>query len=166
MSELTNEPEFCPPYSWPDADLVLQSQDGRKFRVHSDMMKTASGFFRGMLGIPRDPSENPQEPLPVDETSNVVAGLLNMVYHISAPTLTDSFDLFGRVFSAAEKYEMTSVIETLSLIVFTQLQAGHLDPLSAYAFACRYGWEDVAKSVSSQLLDIKFLSLNESPGAS
>ncbi|TDL19120.1 hypothetical protein BD410DRAFT_792540 [Rickenella mellea] len=155
-----------PHHPWLDdhVDLVLRSQDGTLFPVHSVMLKSASGFFRSMLGIPRDAKEDPSDPIPMEESSEVLATLLNIVYHISLPS-TDNVDQLEQILARAEKYDMSSVLSIIRFIVSAESLAGHLDPLISYAIGCRYGWEDIAKSASTRTLDIDISTLSDADAA-
>ncbi|TDL26626.1 hypothetical protein BD410DRAFT_783714 [Rickenella mellea] len=71
---------YHPSYSSPSADIVLLSDDGVKFRVHSAILATASKFFHDMFGMPRSAAENHDDALPMSESSEILKTLLDIIY--------------------------------------------------------------------------------------
>ncbi|TDL15438.1 hypothetical protein BD410DRAFT_796401 [Rickenella mellea] len=149
--------QFHPSYSDPDADIILQSDDGVMFRVHSLIMKMASGFFRDMLGLPG--SHVDQAPIMVTESSPTVAVLLSMIYPSIGISQIDPVYIWDTL-KAADKYDMPSVLLTMGHLIGVYSRAGDTDPIKTYAYACRYGWEDVAKVASTRTLDMNLSSLS------
>lgn len=102
---------FHPSYSDVHADLVLLSKDGVRFRVHSLILKLASGFFRGMLGIPKAESEGPEDAIPMEENADVIGALLDTVfpsYFLKYPELSSRIvTLADPLLIAAGKYDST-----------------------------------------------------------
>ncbi|THH08555.1 hypothetical protein EW145_g2633 [Phellinidium pouzarii] len=155
-------PEWQPTYISPDADVVLLSSDGQKFRVHSSIMVLASGFFKGMLGLPQSRSQHnveqtspnaaEDETIALQERSGVLKAILDIVY--PDRTFFDSgdptFDLFREICFAAEKYDMPSVLQSLQL--FLRATIRDHPPILAYALACRYSWTKEAELASTETL--------------
>ncbi|TDL15435.1 hypothetical protein BD410DRAFT_796396 [Rickenella mellea] len=149
--------EFHPSYSDPEADIVLQSGDDVQFRVHSLIMKMASGFFRDMLGLPGNPDG--EEPIVMKEKADIIVALLDIIHpNVALPKIRP--ELIWDVVATADRYDMPRAIETMSHIV--AFNAGQLDPIMTYSLACRYGWEEVAKATSATTLDINLSTLDES----
>lgn len=75
-----SNPNYRSPYCYPDADLVLRTNDDLLFRVHSSIMKMASGVFRDMLEVAQPAANGLEEDIPIDDHSSVVAQALDIIY--------------------------------------------------------------------------------------
>ncbi|TDL21413.1 hypothetical protein BD410DRAFT_771633 [Rickenella mellea] len=151
--------EVHPSYSDPNADILLESGDGVEFHVHSLIMKMSSGFFRDMLGLPGNLDN--QEPIVMEESAIIVGKLLDLVYpNTGSPEIDPS--LIWEVATAGDKYDMPPALRNLRYIVESKMHANQLDPIVTYSYACRFGWEDVAKAASTKTLDIDLSTLDES----
>ncbi|TDL15437.1 hypothetical protein BD410DRAFT_120394 [Rickenella mellea] len=158
-SQSLSNVEFHKSYSDPDADIIIQSGDGVQFRIHSLIMKMASGFFRDMLGLPGN--IHAEEPIVMAEKAEIIVVLLGIIYpNVGLPKIRP--ELTWDVAAAADRYDMVPVIETMSHIVASDFNAGQLGSILTYSLACRYGWRDVAKAASKKTLDINLSSLDES----
>ncbi|KAL7280730.1 hypothetical protein ACG7TL_005672 [Trametes sanguinea] len=58
MADTATKQSPCPgpaPFNQPSADIVLRTQDGVDFRVHTQILAQASPFFATMLSLPQPP---------------------------------------------------------------------------------------------------------------
>jgi len=135
-----------PLFSSPDGDVVLGSKDGVFFRVHSFVLKMASGWFRAMFTLPqKPPGPDPLDPIYVGEDASVLEGLLRMICGLPIPKL-DTYEAIEPILDAAEKYDMPGPLSVIRALVMTPALLG--DPLRLYAIACRYGWHEEARAAS------------------
>ncbi|KZP28619.1 hypothetical protein FIBSPDRAFT_688414, partial [Athelia psychrophila] len=149
---------FDPAFTESDADIVLQSSDGIRYRVSSYTLRTTSGFFRAMLTLPqRDPTSPTRRSLAediiiVEEHSGLIGSMLRMVSgldFIQWSTLGEAEEMLG----IADKYDMPgpmAIIRT-SLCMPDNLK----QPLKVYAIAARFGWEREAKCASALTLNLQ-----------
>ncbi|KAF7986336.1 hypothetical protein HWV62_35322 [Athelia sp. TMB] len=145
---------FDPDFTEPDADIILQSSDGLRYRLSSYTLRTTSGFFRGMLtlpqGSPRTRSEA-EEVIVLDEHSSLIGVMLRMIAgldFVQWGTLGEAEEMLG----IADKYDMPgpmAIIRT-SLCMPDNLK----EPLKVYAIAARFGWEREAKTASALTLNL------------
>ncbi|TDL26639.1 hypothetical protein BD410DRAFT_825761 [Rickenella mellea] len=150
--------EYHPSYSSPSADIVLLSEDGVKFRVHSSILGTASKFFNDMFRMPRSSAENRDDALPMGESSEILKTLLDIIYpHDTNPVLPSmSFAFVRRLLSAAEKYDLARVTHYVQLVTKTEPFLSR--PLEVYALACIFGWTEEAHRLSLQTLNLDLSS--------
>ncbi|KAH8116591.1 hypothetical protein DFH11DRAFT_1688101 [Phellopilus nigrolimitatus] len=160
---MSREKECHPAYAYPDGDVVLRTSDDVKFRVHSIMLKLSSGFFRQMLEVPRDPSEMPDDAIPLSEESEVVACLLDLVYptyyasvegsdagSARLPSLPD-YDFAWALTEAADKYDMPRALAAVRAVVMNT-DTLRTQSLSLYVLACRWKWTAEARFASTGTL--------------
>ncbi|TDL26638.1 hypothetical protein BD410DRAFT_783730 [Rickenella mellea] len=149
---------YHPSYSFPSADIVLLSNDGVKFRVHSSILATASKFFHDMFGMPRSAAENPDDALPMGESSKVISTLLDIIYpHDADPFLPSvSFKFLRRLLTSAEKYDLARVNHYVRLLTKTEPFLSR--PLEVYALACTFGWDEDTHKLSLQTLNVDLSS--------
>ncbi|KAL5492721.1 hypothetical protein ACEPAI_4168 [Sanghuangporus weigelae] len=160
LSEQQNpelEVKFHPDYDDQESDLILEPADGKRFRVHSLIMKLASDVFRTMIdAAPAQVSS--KEPIHVQEKDDVVKDLLDAIYpnklsflH-SAPT----FEHFKDICYAAEKYEMVGALQTMQF--FFRRMIDCFPPLLAFAIASRYEWTEELRLTSIATLKLDLYS--------
>jgi len=136
------------------ADLVLQSKDGIKFRVHSQILRIASPVFNDMLSIERDRSETSSSPIHLEESALVLETMLDTMYpqHYIPSTATLSAQLIYDVGIAARKYDIDTVSSTMQNCLYARQVMGSLSPLHKFGVARRLGWDDVAQWASTDTL--------------
>ncbi|KAG1741679.1 hypothetical protein EDB19DRAFT_1895072 [Suillus lakei] len=134
---------YHPLFSSPDADVVFRSSEGTRYRMHSLVLRTTSGFFRPMLslidggGSSSDPSSE-ASPIGLEENDRLPQW--------------DSLDEIEDVLHAAEKYDTPGPISTIrSAITSPRFMA---DPLRVYAIAARYQWEEALQHAAEACLSI------------
>ncbi|KAH8111726.1 hypothetical protein DFH11DRAFT_1729149 [Phellopilus nigrolimitatus] len=159
----SSQTEYHRSYSLPDADLVFVSRDGIKFRVHSPILKLVSGVFRGMLSIPHDTNEGPDDPIPIDENADILAALLDAAYPNIGQDRRALWETLGKspaaLVAAADKYEMSAVMDDLRSRIFHAVPLTlKPTPIMMYGMACKLGWESEAKTASSETLFLDLTS--------
>ncbi|KAL6310216.1 hypothetical protein BKA93DRAFT_953 [Sparassis latifolia] len=141
-------PSFCSE----DADIILCSNDNTLFRVHSHILKLASGWFRGMFTLPQgSPASAGPDIISLGENEDVIAGLLKMISAMESPAL-HSIDLVESILLAAEKYDMPGPVSIIRIALSSSfLEAS---PVRLYGIAYRRGWMREAKLASSRTLTL------------
>ncbi|EJD00054.1 uncharacterized protein FOMMEDRAFT_148409 [Fomitiporia mediterranea MF3/22] len=140
---------FHPDYNEEEADLVLLSTDRQGFRVHTLIVKLASSMFKTM--IEAGPEKASHEPIQIQENGKIVKTLLDIIYPNKLDLSNDvSIDFLKEACMAAEKYDMPVVLDSSRRHLRSMID-NHC-PLSAFALASRYGWEDEQRLISTATL--------------
>lgn len=95
----------------PDANFIIQSSDGVKFRVHKSFLAMASPFFRDLLSRPQPSDGESVDGLPVvklSEDAELLNSLISMLYPVRAAT-PKSYDKVLYLLAACQKYDMAQV---------------------------------------------------------
>jgi len=143
---------YDPAFAETDANIVLHSSDGTKYRIPSFTLRTTSGFFRDMMTLPQcnDPSLNRDDDyIILGETSKVLGTLFRMISGFETPRWA-SIDEVEDVLAAARKYDMPGPLAAIRSMTVTPLIIG--EPLRLYAIAAQQGWEEEAKEASRHTL--------------
>ncbi|TFY68359.1 hypothetical protein EVJ58_g1063 [Rhodofomes roseus] len=157
VEEDAASPTYHPAYpASPDTDITLRSSDGTLFAVSSLLLKLTWGFFKAMFSLPKEPaSPNGPEPISMQESAEVIAGLLNLSFRLGQPPL-DSIDTLETLLRAAEKYEVTSAVVMIrSALTSPVLEAS---PIRIYGIAYEHGWYKEATWASSKTLTLDLCS--------
>ncbi|OCH86909.1 hypothetical protein OBBRIDRAFT_192562 [Obba rivulosa] len=137
-------------FSSPDADIVLISRDNVHFRIHSQLLRQTSGWFRTLLSLPNNaPQAGTPDALRLDEPSSVLDALLRIASAMEVPPLRP-VDFCEEVLLAAEKYEMPGPASVVRVALTSSL----LDapPVRVYGIATRRGWVAEARAASARTL--------------
>ena len=127
----------------PNADVILQSSNLVRFRVHKLVLVTSSPFFGDMFSLPQPPSDPAPDELPIvclSENTEVLNSLISMLYPVP-PEIPDSSDNILALLAAAAKYDMDAAQSSIRAEVSRR---GLLSPSGAeafrmYAIACSKG---------------------------
>jgi hypothetical protein len=95
----------------PDADIILQSSDLVKFRVHKSVLVTSSPIFGDMFSLPQPANDFAPDGLPVlrlSEAADVLNSLISMLYPV-LPEMPHSTDDILALLAATDKYDMGAV---------------------------------------------------------
>ena len=144
---------FHPSYVFSDGDLVLMTTDCIAFRVHSSIMKLASGMFRDMLSVPRADNETPNDPINVEEKADVLAALLDIVYPSHECPEISSLDFLRHLAVAADKYDMPVVTGRIRSTLIHD--SPRLNRLELYELTCKLGWEEEAELMARMAIEEK-----------
>ena len=93
-----------------------------------------------MLSLPQSsPNDSPHvsEPIPMDESAEVIAGLLSIAEGLEPPKALDDIDYLERILWAADKYEMPMPIALIRALLPPHIS---LNPVRAYGMASRMDW--------------------------
>ncbi|KAH9832634.1 uncharacterized protein C8Q71DRAFT_262268 [Rhodofomes roseus] len=132
------------PFGLPSADFTLRTCDGVKFRVHADLLRIASPYFRCVLADMRQSIEGSERDedgqiisLTLHERSHTIATILQYIYPVERPDAPPDPQAAAILLLAAKKYELTLAVEPLQaqFLVFAEAE-----PLSVYAIACANHW--------------------------
>ncbi|KAF7793975.1 hypothetical protein EIP86_005099 [Pleurotus ostreatoroseus] len=132
-------------------DLILQSPDGKQFRVHMKILSSVSSVFNGMVGLPQPTAEADALPtVAVAEDSDTIQVLLDALYPGRYPSTTLDLAALSKVARAAEKYDMACVMA----FVAHCLQSSRFEdePLRIYAIAQRFGLRAIAADAAKASL--------------
>ncbi|GJE92679.1 hypothetical protein PsYK624_088340 [Phanerochaete sordida] len=116
-----------------DADLLLISEGGQTFYVHSSILRTASPVLANMFTFPSPPNIQPEDRQKVQmtESTSTLANLLRFVYPMADPDLTDANEI-ADVVTAAHKYEMDFIENKLEVLLRPRVDE---EPLRVYGLA-------------------------------
>ncbi|EIW79733.1 hypothetical protein CONPUDRAFT_74088 [Coniophora puteana RWD-64-598 SS2] len=146
------------PFDASDADIVFRTSDDVDFRLHRIILALASPIFKDMLGLPQPPSDDDGKSLPivpVSESSRVLEPLLLFCYPAPPPVI-DTLNDACLILDAAAKYDIICVQKAMAIHVSSQRFMDE-NTVGVYCLACRYGWEQVAKSAALCCLKIRSL---------
>ncbi|KAH9837621.1 uncharacterized protein C8Q71DRAFT_553598 [Rhodofomes roseus] len=126
------------------ADMTIRSADDVEFSVHRNILAMASATLLDSRPVSTSPSTSAAVSIRVDEVASVLSILLQLIYPLPEPTISDLRTL-AAVTDAAARYGMVRVIQTLK-----RLWAEYLDtsPLRAYLIATRHGWDKEAREAA------------------
>ncbi|THH34119.1 hypothetical protein EUX98_g36 [Antrodiella citrinella] len=151
-----------PDFSDEEADVVLSSQEGILFRIHSIILKMSSSWFRTLFTLPQSSkteqtaSAMSQEVIPMSESADILEVLLSMACGKEIPiSRLQSIDFIEDLLAVAEKYDMPGPSSIIRLSVSLTHVRTH--PIRVYALACRWGWTEVARTASSHTLHMDLL---------
>ncbi|OCH91528.1 hypothetical protein OBBRIDRAFT_523500 [Obba rivulosa] len=150
-----------PPFDKSTADIILVTFDNVAFRVHSQLLSLASGFFEDMLSLPQPALDSESnmgvgdaQPLYDDlplitlsERSGTLETLLRFLYPVPDPTLVQVEEL-DAILEAALKYDMVEAVGRLR-----ERLRGFVDkaPLEVYCIACDHGFEEEACAAAKEV---------------
>ena len=159
-----------PPFDDVDADIVLQTSDHYTFRVYRLILTLSSPFFQGMFSLPQPPdnnadaddkdkTKNGRSPsgaskppvIDISEDSKTLDTLLRFLYPNTPLPTFHSIAHARSVAIAASKYDMAVALQKIADAIQAEYVASH--PFHVYFFACRMGWEGVARAAAKQCLD-------------
>lgn len=143
-----------------DADFIIRTSDGSKFRVMKSVLRIASPIFSDMflVGDRHPPAlsvSNGSDVADVTETSIVMDALLRYIYPVPRPDMT-SLQVTLSVLEASIKYEVASATHGL-----TQTICGGVadtDPLRVYIFGCKHGIPELKHFALTKLVTMDLLS--------
>jgi len=137
-----------------DGDVILRAGAGsdskHDFRVHKFILSLASPVFKDMFAFPQpsDQNENKHPDIPVvdiPDSPEVFDTILRYIYPgVELPKIT-KISTLSALFSAADKYNITSILPVLKESLKTFLP---MDPFWVYVIACRFGLLEVAKEAT------------------
>lgn len=96
---------FRPP---PGGDVMLRSNDGVEFLVHSVVLKLASSVFEGLLIIGTNNGA-----IELSEDADTLSLMLQFIYPNSRPPMIASFEALSRCLHVAQKYDLESMLDTI-----------------------------------------------------
>ncbi|THH08557.1 hypothetical protein EW145_g2631 [Phellinidium pouzarii] len=155
---------FHPSYSSSDFDIVIVAADGVPFRVHSQILKHGAPiFFRNMQSSVINDSVH------VDESSNIVAALLDVIYpdrglECERPNLAAALTSKAEQLAlATKKLDIPSASRAVQLFLFKELSPTlaydeRLSPIRKYGIACRLGWDKAAEIASTETIGMSLTS--------
>ncbi len=132
------------------ADVILYSQDSKKFYVLKSLLCLASPVFETMLSSwkgqrsDKDKSDVGMPIIPVEEDSTTLYNLLLLIYPYNHKPSSAIEICFGTG-KAARKYDMDYVDKKIRELVMVSDILGK-EPLRVFAIAMLLGWEDVMKA--------------------
>jgi len=93
-----------------EADIIIQSSDTVKFRVHKLILASTSQLFKNMFSLPQPPNEivDGLHVLHMSEDAELVRALITMLYPIPSE-IPVTYDRTLSLLAACQKYDMLSV---------------------------------------------------------
>ncbi|KAI5117144.1 hypothetical protein M0805_000071 [Coniferiporia weirii] len=149
-----------PDYAFPDATLVLLSSDGMAFKVHTIVLQLGSKFFETMTSLPQkgpvDAENSEDNAIHLAEDKELLKALLDIIYPGRHPSDIASSSFATQLAAAGEKYDMPDVAAFIRNEISKSTFPG--SALDAYVLACRFGWMEEARTVSSRTLNVDLRS--------
>ena len=93
-----------------EADIIIQSSDSVKFRVHKLILASTSQLFKNMFSLPQPPNEivDGLHVLHMSEDAELVRALITMLYPIPSE-IPVTYDRTLSLLAACQKYDMLAV---------------------------------------------------------
>ena len=142
----------------PGADVILRAlgPPRRDLRVHKLILSLASPVFRDMFSLPQPTTPTSEDSNAIDvvevtDKPHALRVVLQMIYPHPSPPLKGDLDTLVECLVVADKYEIQGATSQLR-DALSRVNS----PLRIYAIACRFGFEDLAKSASDEI----FTSVN------
>lgn len=154
-----------PPFDDPEADIILRSSDNVDFHVYKFLLSLVSPVFKSMFALPQISLEEGGDGtgsksvngrylpvIPLAEGGEVLGKLLTWCDPRCVPASTAPLDI-DIALRLADKYDMEAVANR-SQATLRLNTVSHTAPesLSAYAIACTYGFEDIARAAAKGVL--------------
>ncbi|PFH49838.1 hypothetical protein AMATHDRAFT_48376 [Amanita thiersii Skay4041] len=125
----------------PDADVIFQSLDGTKYRIHRENLHYMSGGFPPMVF-----AVDAKGVMHLPEDSQILDLLFAFMYPESQPDLDGmSFDVVEALTEAAEKYQVYPALEICKMFM---VKAADEHPLEVLTYALDHGHEAIYERVS------------------
>ena len=138
------------------ADLIIQSSDSVKFRVHKSILASASQFFKDMFSLPQPSNEivDGLHVLHMSEDAELIRALITMLYHIPSE-IPVAYDRALSLLAACQKYDMPAVQSSVRAeISYRKLTAQTGDQaFRAYAISTRNGLSPETNTAAHLTLD-------------
>lgn len=140
-----------------DADVILRSADGIDFRVHKLFLSKASHAFRDMFSAPlvqpmsgsnSDSQRDGLPIIPVTETEKSLSILLQMIYPMDMPNLTD-LPTLRLAMRTMDKYMVPCFSRTVEAALTDNLPKS---PHAICALAARYSLTKIANEAAQRTL--------------
>ncbi|PCH36294.1 hypothetical protein WOLCODRAFT_126999 [Wolfiporia cocos MD-104 SS10] len=140
------------PFDSPDADLVLESSDMTRFRVHKVIITLSSPVLREMVKQEVDQRSAGVQALPIvhiSENSASLELLLRLCYPIDLPPL-NNHRLFFSVLEASHKFKIKRAVHILEQQLEDLMSS---DPLRSYLLAASHRQKEHAVKSANLLLE-------------
>ncbi|TDL25985.1 hypothetical protein BD410DRAFT_560067 [Rickenella mellea] len=154
--------EYHKDLTFEDGDIVLCSKDGTHFRLFSQSLKVASGFFRDMFTLPQ-PNTRTDKPdiIQLEESREVLERLFGLMCGLPVGYCdAGSLELIEDILNAAEKYEMPGPAAYFRALMRPRVTGKPSPllqtPLRLYRISCRHRWIEEAKAAATLTLALDF----------
>lgn len=136
--------------SFPDGDLVLRSIDNIDFRIHSAILRVASGFFSDMSQLPQSSDSTPKaEFLRMEETSDILDIVLRLLYPTrDAPSLIRIRERGEAFLQAVNRLQISAHPVDATINAYFK----SVEPLRAWALAIRFGYTEARQAAVHQFI--------------
>ncbi|KAJ7064095.1 hypothetical protein C8F01DRAFT_1022197 [Mycena amicta] len=161
MDQMPPLPGF--PFNDPNADIILRSSDNIDFRVHQIILSIASPVFRDMFALPRATNPSPtstdlEKVVQMGESSTVLHDILRFWYPGAQPSIQSISQLSDIIQLTIGKYDMQMLVPMAQVFLTKYLTT---DPLTVFAVAMRFGWEDSAHAAAQECLKLPLRSSSQ-----
>ena len=148
-----------------DGDVILRAANGaesRDFRVHKCFLSYSSRVFKDMFAIPQPPSaaSSDVDIISISDPPRALELILRFVYPSPTPPVVEDFTVLSEALALADKYDI-DVARVRLRSSFTEF--AKIEPLRAYAIACRFELMDEMKIASARTTSIHLPDLPELP---
>ncbi|THH00565.1 hypothetical protein EW026_g2000 [Hermanssonia centrifuga] len=145
------------PFNDPDADIIICSSDGVKFRTFKSNLAQISLVFKTMFTLPQssphadsEDYEDGIQVVRVSETAHVLNALLMICLPGAAHSDSKCVALAVEVLLAVRKYDMDSLLACAGIAFDDAMME---KPVLAYFLACQHGLEGKARDAARDFED-------------
>ncbi|KXN91878.1 hypothetical protein AN958_11180 [Leucoagaricus sp. SymC.cos] len=175
--KIVSAEKLHPKFNDPEADIVLSSKEGILFRIHSIVLKSASGFFqsvisdinRGKRGMAQSTNEDSTSGNSCNESSSMVITLpfpnppITRVLLMITAQVIPPWSSIAELEAAVEVMEYLETHGPLSIVRVSCLTSVCLsDPLRLYGLSSRLGWEDIMQHTAAFTLHLNLFPFTSS----
>ncbi|KAF9789487.1 hypothetical protein BJ322DRAFT_538451 [Thelephora terrestris] len=152
-------------FDWPDADVILRATHDaqtRDFRVHKTFLSFSSPVFKHMFDTqqPQSTSLDGVDIFQVGDPPRALELILRFIYPSPSPPIIDDLTVLSEALVLADEYNIEAARVQLRS---SFLEFARIEPLRAYAIACRLGLTDEMRIASSHTTSIHLPSIDDLP---
>ena len=139
-----------------DGDITLRSKDGKLFKTHAHILKTAFTLFKGNFAWHRVRDAQ----IDMDQDGATLGVLIKLLYPIDTKPPTLSKERLISVLQATEDLGMTSIFARAVLSARIDAES---NPLRAWALASAFGFPEARRNAVERYLKTDSYLLSDAP---
>ncbi|TFK24190.1 hypothetical protein FA15DRAFT_756737 [Coprinopsis marcescibilis] len=140
------EASTCPKFSASEAEIVFQSNDNVRFRIHSANLSVNAGGFPPVASVSGDGGLTVAEDecVPLSEPSKVLEIIFAFVYPQRYPDIEtfEEFDFVSEISEASEKYQ---IYPAMNICRRRLRDFAKSHPIQVCLYGARHGYDDLVE---------------------